>query len=330
MPELRRDPVVGRWVIISIERGKRPADFGAGLTVKKGGFCPFCKGNEHTTPPEIMAFRPDGSRPNTSGWTLRVVPNKFPALQIEGHLDKSGEGIYDKINGVGAHEVIIESPEHQDTLARMPLKAVEDMLWAYYYRISDLKKDKRFKYVVVFKNEGDAAGASLEHSHSQLIALPIVPKQVIEEIDGAKRYYELKERCIFCDIIRQELASQTRVISENRDFIAIAPFAARSPFETWILPQKHESNFAPNGNFTMLAEILQRTMKQIDKTLDTPPYNMMLHISTFMDEVNDYYHWHLEIMPKLTKIAGFEWGSGFYINPTPPEEAAKFLREAKI
>jgi len=330
MPELRKDPVVGRWVIISVERGKRPADFCQGAPAKKGGFCAFCKGNEHTTPQEIIAFRPDGSKPNTPGWTTRVVPNKFPALQIEGHLEKTGEGIYDKMNGVGAHEVIIENPDHNATLSTMPLKSVEDTLWAYHYRISDLKKDLRFKYVVVFKNEGEAAGASLEHSHSQLIALPIVPSQVTEEIINAKHYYDNKERCIFCDIIRQELSIRTRVISENKGFIAIAPYAPRAPFETWILPQKHESAFAPDGNFSMLAEILQRTMKQIDKVLDYPPYNIMLHTSAFNDEVNEHYHWHLEIMPKLTKIAGFEWGSGFYINPTPPEEAAKFMREAKI
>ncbi|MBI4686901.1 MAG: galactose-1-phosphate uridylyltransferase [Nitrospirae bacterium] len=330
MPELRRDPVAGRWVIISIERGKRPADFTRETSAKKGGFCAFCNGHENTTPPEIIAFRSDGSAPDTPGWTLRVVPNKFPALKIEGLLEKTGEGIYDKMSGVGAHEVIIESPDHNATLSTMPLKAVEDMLWAYYYRILDLKKDMRLKYVVIFKNEGEAAGATLEHSHSQLIALPIIPKQVAEEIAGAKRYYELKERCIFCDIIRQETDSRIRVVSENKNYIALSPYAPRSPFETWVLPKQHYSAFAPNEDFSTLAEILQKTMKQMDKVLDKPHYNMMLHISAFHDEINDYYHWHLEIIPKLTKIAGFEWGSGFYINPTPPEEAAKFLREAKI
>lgn len=330
MPELRRDPISGRWVIISIERGKRPADYTREVSPKKGGFCAFCSGNEYTTPPEIIAFRPDGSNPNTPGWTLRVVPNKFPALRIEGNLDKIGEGIYDKMSGIGAHEVIIESPDHNLTLATMPLKSVEDTLWAYYYRLSDLKKDGRLKYVVIFKNEGEVAGASLEHTHSQLIALPIVPRQVKEEIDGARQYYEPEKRCIFCDIIRREISGKVRVISENRDFVALAPFAPRSPFETWVLPKKHESNFAPDGDFSMLAEVLQSTLRQIDKVLDKPPYNMMLHTSPFEEEINKYYHWHLEIMPKLTKIAGFEWGSGFYINPTPPEEAAKFMREAKI
>lgn len=330
MPELRKDPVSGRWVIISIERGKRPSDFGMRVSAKKGGFCAFCEGNERTTPPEILAFRPDKNKPDTPGWTLRVVSNKFPALNIEGELNRVGDGIFDKMNGVGAHEVIIESPHHNHTLSTMPLKFVENALWAFHYRITDLKKDPRIKYVLVFKNEGDDAGASLEHTHSQLIALPIIPHLVQEEIEHAREYFNYKERCIFCDIIHQETGSKTRVISENDDFIAIAPFAPRSPFETMILPKKHVSSFMPNDNFHILAEILQKTLKQIDKVLDLPPYNLMVHTSPFKNESNDYYHWHIEIIPKLTKIAGFEWGSGFYINPTPPEEAAKFMREAEI
>ncbi|MBI5056182.1 MAG: galactose-1-phosphate uridylyltransferase [Nitrospirae bacterium] len=330
MPELRKDPVSGRWVIISVERGKRPTDFGMRTLTKKGGFCAFCEGNERTTPPEILAFRPDGSKPNTPGWTLRVVPNKFPALHIEGNLNRAGEGIFDRMNGIGAHEVIVETPNHSLTLSSMPLKSIEDALWAFHHRITDLKRDPRFKYVLVFKNEGEEAGASLEHTHSQLIALPIVPHLVEEEIEQAKQYYSYKERCIFCDIMRQELNSKTRVISENEDFIALAPFAPRSPFETMILPKKHESSFMPDGKFTLLAQILQKTLKQIDKVLEMPPYNLMIHTSPFKIETNEYYHWHIEIIPKLTKIAGFEWGSGFYINPMPPEDAAKFMREAEI
>jgi UDPglucose--hexose-1-phosphate uridylyltransferase len=330
MPELRKDPVSGRWVIISIERGKRPSDFGMRVSPKKGGFCAFCEGNEHFTPPEILAFRSDSGKPDSPGWSLRVVSNKFPALNVEGQLNRVGEGIFDKMNGVGAHEVIIECPDHNQTLSTMPLKSVEDTLWAFHQRITDLKKDSRIRYVLVFKNEGDEAGASLEHSHSQLIALPIVPHLVEEEIFQAKQYYNYKERCIFCDIIHQETADKRRVISENDDFISIAPFAPRSPFETMILPKRHESSYLPNGNFSLLAQILQLTLKQIDNVLDMPPYNIMIHTSPFKNEENEYYHWHIEIIPKLTKIAGFEWGSGFYMNPTSPEEASKFLREAKI
>jgi UDPglucose--hexose-1-phosphate uridylyltransferase len=259
------------------------------------------------------------------------MPNKFPALQIYGDLGKSGEGMFDKMNGVGAHEVIIETPDHQLSLASMTLKAVEDVLWAYFLRLSDLKRDSRFKYVLIFKNEGEAAGASLEHSHSQLIALPIVPKLVKEEVDSSRHYFEFKERCIFCDVINQEMEDGKRVIYENSGYIAIAPFAPRAPFETWILPKKHESVFnPPNKSFSALADALQRVLRQMDRILDTPPYNFIIHTSPFTEEINEYYHWHIELMPKLTNIAGFEWGSGFYINPTLPEEAARFMREAKV
>jgi len=331
MSELRKDPISGRWVIISVERGKRPIDFISPSQRKRGGFCPFCHGNEYTTPEEIMAFRPPGTNPNSPGWTLRVMPNKFPALEIYGDLNKAGVGIFDMMNGIGAHEVIVETPDHMLSLSTMSLKALEDVLWAYYLRLTDLRKDRRFKYVLIFKNEGDAAGASLEHSHTQIIALPIIPMLVKEETDSAKHYYGLKERCIFCDVIHQEIESQKRIIYENSQYVALAPFAPRAPFETWILPKRHESNFQPpNKNFSSLAYILQVILKQMDKILEVPPYNFVIHTSPFQDEINEYYHWHIEILPKLTKIAGFEWGSGFFINPTPPEESAKFMREAKI
>jgi UDPglucose--hexose-1-phosphate uridylyltransferase len=259
------------------------------------------------------------------------MPNKFPALQTSGDLGKSGEGMFDRMNGVGAHEVIVESPDHNLSLATMPPRNVEDVLWAFHARLTDLKKDARFKYVLIFKNEGDIAGASLEHSHTQLIALPIVPKLVKEELYSARQHYEFKERCIFCDVINQELEDGKRVIYENAHYVALAPFAPRAPFETWILPKRHESMFQPHDkDFSSLSEILQRILRQMDKILDIPPYNFILHTSPFYDEDNEYYHWHIEIMPKLTKIAGFEWGSGFYINPTPPEEAAQFMRDAKI
>ncbi|MCX8026412.1 MAG: galactose-1-phosphate uridylyltransferase [Thermodesulfovibrionales bacterium] len=332
MPELRKDPVSGRWVIISVERGKRPTDFVSPLQKRRaGGFCPFCPGNEHTTPNEILSFRQPNTPANGPGWSLRVVPNKFPALQIHGDLNKRGVGVFDMINGIGAHEVIIETPEHLHSLSTLPLKAVEDVLWAYYFRLTDLKKDVRLKYVLIFKNEGEVAGASLEHTHSQLIALPIVPQRVREEMDNSKKYYDSKERCLICDVINQELDSSKRVVLENAHYVAIAPFASRDPFETWVLPKKHESSFAPiDKSFSSLADILQKVLKQLDKVLDTPPYNFMLHTSPFKEEQNEYYHWHIEILPRLTKRAGFEWGSGFYINPTLPEEAAKFMREAKI
>jgi len=337
LPELRKDPVVGRWVIISTDRAKRPTDFVRERVQNKGGFCPFCYGNESKTPPEVLAYRPNhnGGPPalrDTPGWTVRVVPNKFPALGIEGNLNRQAEGMFDKMNGVGAHEVIIEGPDHNATLATLPEKRIEDVLWAFRDRILDLKQDRRFKYILIFKNHGEAAGASLEHSHSQLIALPILPKQVAEELEGAKQYYIYKERCVFCDVIRQESESGARVVGENPDFLTIAPYAPRFPFETWILPKRHESSYENSSSsmYENLARSIKTLLNKADLVLDTPAYNLVLHTSPVQDPQNDHYHWHIEFMPKLTKTAGFEWGTGFYINPTPPEEAARFLREASI
>ena len=331
MPELRKDPIHGRWVIISTERSRRPSDFTAEERRPIGGFCPLCEGNEDRTPPEILAFRDNGTPPDSPGWTLRVVPNKFPALRIEGELDREGEGIYDKMNGVGAHEVVIETPRHEDILATLPLKGVNNVLHAYRERIIDLRRDQRLRYVLVFKNHGLAAGASLEHSHSQIIALPIVPKRVSEEIEGAKTYFNFKDRCVFCDIIRQELQQKRRIITENKSFLAIAPFASRFPFETWILPKTHYCSFEHMdlSLYEQAAQILSDTLQRIYRVLNDPPYNFVIHTSSFPEVDAEHYHWHFEIMPKLTKVAGFEWGTGFYINPTPPEEAAEYMREAK-
>jgi UDPglucose--hexose-1-phosphate uridylyltransferase len=337
MPELRKDPITGRWVIISTSRAKRPTGFSRDEITLKGGFCPFCYGNEAKTPPEIQAYRPNhnGGPPpqrDTPGWTVRVVPNKFPALGIEGSLDRQAEGMFDKMNGIGAHEVIIETPDHRATLASLPQKRIEDMLWTFRDRILDLKKDRRFKYILIFKNHGETAGASLEHPHSQLIALPIVPIYVAEELEGARRYFEYKERCVFCDVIHQETESGIRVIAENEDFLTIAPYAPRFPFETWILPKRHESAFEHSSShvFENLAKALKLLLGKAERVLDNPPYNLVIHTSPVQDPTHDHYHWHIEFMPKLTRTAGFEWGTGFYINPTPPEESAKFLREANV
>ena len=332
MPELRKDPITGRWVIISTDRAKRPTDFSVEPAEIRGGFCPFCPGHEDKTPPEILAYRSDGSGPNSTGWWVRVVPNKFPALCIEGAVSRQGEGLFDKMSGIGAHEVIIETPVHGQTLATLPEKRVEDVLWAFRDRMIDLQRDKRFRYVLIFKNHGAPAGASLEHSHSQLIALPIVPKRVREEVDGAKGYYAYKERCVYCDIIRQERDSGIRVISENEDFLTVAPYAPRFPFETWVLPKEHESAFENSQThfYENLARAPKNLLMRVNTVLEMPSYNLVFHTSPVKEAPNDYYHWHLEMMPKLTRVAGFEWGTGFYINPTPPEEAAKFLREVSL
>lgn len=329
MTELRKDPILGRWVIIATERGKRPSDFAVTPEVVKSGFCPFCMGNEDKTPPEVIAYRDSATRPNTPGWWLRVVPNKFPALSVEGDIERSGDGMYDMMNGVGAHEVVIETPDHHASFASHSQKQVEEIIWAWRDRVMELRKDIRFKYILIFKNHGREAGASLDHPHTQLIAIPIVPKRVKEEMDGARQYYDYKERCVFCDIVKQEIASGVRVIEENQSFIAFEPFASRFPFETWILPKRHESHFEniQKVDVVELARAMRHTLSRISSLLNDPPFNFIIHTTPLNDQQVGYYHWHIEIMPKLTKVAGFEWGTGFYINPTPPEDAARFLRD---
>jgi len=333
LPELRKDPVTGRWVIISTERRKRPSDFRLERLAPGGSeYCPFCPGHEELTPPEVLAYRHNGGAPNTAGWDLRVVPNKFPALQVEGNLDREGEGLFDRMNGIGAHEVIIESSDHAKTLATMSVEEVARVLQAYRERVLDLKRDIRFRYILIFKNHGAPAGATLEHSHSQLIALPIVPDFVREEIDGARQHYTQKERCVFCDIIRQEVTAGKRVIEGNADIVALAPYAPRFPFETWLLPRRHSSRFeeAPVHEYENLARLLRSLLQRMNRALESPAYNLIVHSSPFSEDTGTFYHWHVELMPKLTKVAGFEWGTGFYINPTSPEEAARVLRDARI
>jgi UDPglucose--hexose-1-phosphate uridylyltransferase len=333
VPELRKDPITGRWVIISTDRQKRPNDFRlerAGLIGEP--FCPFCAGHEDMTPPEVLAYRRNGEPANGGGWDLRVVPNKFPALQVEGNLDREGEGMFDRMNGIGAHEVIIESPDHRKSLATMTEAEIERVLWAFRERILDLKNDSRFRFILIFKNHGAAAGATLEHSHSQLIALPIVPDFVREELDGARRHYDAKERCVFCDIIRQELSASRRVVQENVDIVALAPYAPRFPFETWLLPRQHGARFedAPRHVYENLARMLKSVLQRMNRALEEPAYNLVLHSAPLSEPRVEYYHWHVEVLPKLTRTAGFETGTGFYINPTSPEESAEVLRNAKV
>jgi UDPglucose--hexose-1-phosphate uridylyltransferase len=330
MPELRKDPITGRWVIISTERQKRPSDFRLEPSVPLGGHvCPFCEGNERYTPHELLSYRRPGGGANGPGWDVRVVPNRFPALQVEGDLERQGDGMFDKMSGIGAHEVIIETPDHAATLATMPAVAVERVLWAFRERILDLKQDRRFRCILVFKNHGAAAGASIEHSHSQLIALPIVPRAVRVEVDGARHHFHAKERCVYCDILRQELDQRLRVIAENAEVVAVAPYAPRFPFETWIVPKRHGSMFeeALRHEYEALARMVKETLQRMNRALLSPPFNLIIHSSPFTENTADYYHWHLEIIPRLNKVAGFEWGTGFYINPTAPEEAARVLRD---
>jgi UDPglucose--hexose-1-phosphate uridylyltransferase len=308
MPELRKDPITERWVIISSERGKRPSDWTLEPKVRTGGFCPFCPGNEDKTPPEVRALRPGTDQKNVPGWKIRVVPNKFPALQIEGELNRRGEGLYDLMNGVGAHEVIIETPNHLAELADLEADHIYDTLLIFRERILDLKNDTRFKYILIFKNHGISAGASLEHSHSQLIATPIIPKRVYEELVGAKRHYDFKERCIYCDILHQEMQMGRRMVVHTEDYVSVEPFAPRFPFETWLLPVKHYSHFENMElrEYYGLAAVLKETLLRINRTLENPHYNFILHTSPVQEAPLLEFHWHIEIIPKLTKVAGFE------------------------
>ncbi len=329
MGELRRDPIIGRWVIIDTEHPAGPNDFEKEAHTFRGGDCPFCYGNEQITPPEIEVIRDSGTEPNKPGWHVRVVANKFPALQIEGELERRGIGLYDVTNGIGAHEVILQTPYHQKELSDLEEEEVENVLKMYCRRALDLRKDTRFKYILIFKNYGPSAGASLEHPHTQLIALPMIPKSVHEELEGALNYFEYRERCIFCDIIRQELQEKERVIFENKFFIAFCPYVSRSPFEIWIIPKAHQEAFCQLSyeQTQELAKILKKTLQRVKDVLFNPAYNFIIHTSPINTEKKEGYHWHIEIMPKLMRVAGFEWGTGFYMVPTSPEAAAKYLKQ---
>lgn len=333
VPDLRKDPITGRWVIVASDRALRPSDFTRQHVIPAPAtkLCPFCAGHESRTPPEVLAYRNSGA-PNEPGWHVRVVPNKFPALRVEGEIQRRGEGLYDRMSGIGAHEIIVETPDHAASLATLPARHVADVFFAIRDRILDLRRDMRLRYILLFKNHGAAAGATIEHPHSQLIALPVVPKRVQEELDGAHRYFQFRERCVFCDILEQELQDHRRVVLETNHFAVIAPFASRFPFEVWVMPRRHDSHFErlDASGIQDLGHVLSEVLQRMDRALEHAPYNAILHTAPVQEGPMTHFHWHIEIMPKLTKVAGFEWGSGFYLNPTPPEDAAKFLRELVI
>jgi UDPglucose--hexose-1-phosphate uridylyltransferase len=320
-------------VIIAIERTKRPDDFRqAADPARDPAHCPFCEGNESSTPPELAAFREPGTSPNGPGWRVRCIPNKFPSLGIEGDLDKRGEGIYDRMNGIGAHEVIIESPRHDLGLTDLAEDRIREVLWLYRERLLDLRKDQRLIYGVIFKNVGVQAGASLEHTHSQLIMTPIVPLRVSQEIEGCRRFFDYRGRCIFCDIIQQEIQAGDRLVMNERNFVAFEPYASRFPFETWILPKRHQSHFEAIEDALLpeLSHVLKTTLRKIELSISNPPYNYLIHTAPLNVAPIEHYHWHFEVIPRITRVAGFEWGTGFYINPVPPENAARYLRDQQV
>jgi UDPglucose--hexose-1-phosphate uridylyltransferase len=337
MSILRKDPVSGGWVIMAEDRSRRPPDFKPVhlAPLEPGHFCPFCEGNESATLSEILALRSQGTGANSPGWSLRVVPNKFAVMRIEGDLNRTGDGIYDLMNGVGAHEVVIESPRHDAAMGDYSQAKMAAIIQAYRSRVIDLNRDQRFKYIQIFRNFGSSAGAMLDHPHSQIIALPIIPRWVKEELVNAREHYDYKERCLFCDIVNQELKDRSRIVYENVAFVAMTPFAAKFPFETWILPKAHNHDFRclADGDVGPLAEALRHTLYGIQLALECPPLNFIIHSAPRLTSqpigsgLEREYHWHIEIIPRVTRMAGFEWGTGFYINPTLPEKAADFLRK---
>lgn len=338
MPELRRDPIIGRWVIISTERAKRPNDFNTLHAEEKEDPCPFCEGREKDTLSEVYAIRKPGTKKDRPGWDIRVVPSISQRFDVNGGLDRRGVGMYDVMNPIGAHEIIIESPRHFTDIHELSEKQIELVINASVQRIIKLDEDTRLKYCLLFKNHGLRAGGSkaTKHVRSQIIATPVTPTRVKEELRGAKFYYQYKDRCIFCDMIRQELDDGPRVVMQTGNMVAIAPFASRFPFEIWIMPKKHSSDFIKikKEEVKDLATVLKTVFFKLSKALNDPPYNYMLHTAPFRHAkrpgywhtIEEDYHWHIEVTPRITRVAGFEWGSGFYINPISPELAAKYLR----
>ena len=331
MTELRRDPILGQWVVVHTDDSLGPQHYERDdHTVRHAATCQFCPGREHQTPPEVGAIREPGSHPNKPGWKVRVVSNKFPALKIEGDFDQRKNGLFESANGIGAHEVLIETPAHDKNMADLSQEEVCDVIKQYQARFIDLTGDRRFQYIVIFKNYGESAGTSVEHPHSQIIALPMIPKYVLSEIEGAKIYYERHQRCVFCDLIGQEHIDQKRILFENNDFIAFCPFVPRYAFECWIIPKHHHPGFSSMNDIerNALAGILKDTLGRLKACLSDPSYNFYIHSAPVNLGAQEGFHWHVEIVPQLMKSTGFEWGTGFYVVRTSPEAAAGYLRNA--
>jgi len=336
MPEIRKDPVFGRWVIIASGRQSRPNEFKGESAPENVRNCPFCPGHEEETPPSVYTlYAGNGkgakARSKQRDWRLRVVLNKYPALVSGGSEAHAADGIYDRMDGVGVHEVVIETPDHNRQLEDMSVPEIADIFRTFILRVNDLKKDPRIKYVMIFKNFGRNAGASLAHPHSQIVAMPMAPIRVAQEIAGAKKYRKDRGACVFCDILRQETGYKKRVVGETRNFLAVTPYASRFTFETWIIPKKHQSHFErmEPGLAADLAAIVKGTISKLRASVEELSYNLIVHTMPVRNPAAGHYHWHIEIMPKLSQAAGFEWGTGFYINTVSPEDAAEMMNKGK-
>ncbi len=341
MPELRENLATKRWVIIATERAKRPEDF-----IKKKEApcahppydpnCPFCEGNEEMSKEEILGYRKEGAGFGGKGWYVRVVPNKFPALipsqSSEVEVKRSKSGIYLYMEGVGKHEVVIENTAHNKTVATMTIEEVERIIKAYHDRYLALDWDPRYKLIIIFRNQGSLAGASQVHPHSQIVATAVVPHHIREAFYEAQRYFDELGKCVFCDMIKSEIREKERIILQNDKFIAFVPYAAMVPYEVWILPLAHATSFADlqPEDVRPLAQILQNILAKFYHSLNNPDYNYCIRSVPHYSACEPYYHWYVQILPRLTTVAGFEIGSGLNINIALPEESAKFLREFKI
>lgn len=339
MSEIRRDPLSQTWTIMATERGKRPSDFARPEPGKKAAKprrpCPFCGEGEMTEPVSEFAIWPGEMKKGDRSWLTRVLGNRYPALRPEVELNQGQKHqIYHWLSGVGGHEVIVESPHHDDKLKNRSIKQMEAVIRTYCQRYKYWRTDPRMAYVLIFKNYGEAAGASLSHPHSQLVATPIIPPRLYEELEAAKDYYEEAKECIYCAMIKREkrLRKNSRKVFENKTMIAFCPFASRFPCEMIVLPKRHSSAFEQmqSAEIKDLAEMMCQIGHRMDKVLHDPPFNYLIHVGPLRTPGLLYYHWHIEVIPKLTTPAGFEWATDIYINIVSPKEAAKSLREAKV
>jgi UDPglucose--hexose-1-phosphate uridylyltransferase len=284
------------------------------------------------TPPEVWAQRDATTQPNTPGWRVRVVPNKYPAVEDRGTLTGRQAGIYESWNGLGVHQVIIESPDHLVNLGMLSEEQFADILSAYRDRMRDLQRDSRWDYLLLYKNQGNLAGATLPHVHSQLVALPFVPTQAIDELRGTKMHHQLTGRCLYCDIIQQELTHGERLVTATNNFVTFCPFASRFAYETWILPKNHQAAFVESSeaDILALADVLRDVIRRLNGALENPPFNYFIQSTPVHETASAHFHWHIEILPQLARAAGFEWGSGSHMNSVAPEDAARLLRDAAL
>jgi len=331
MSELRQDPTTREWVILAPERAKRPQHILkrklADDLPEWDASCPFCPGNESQTPPEVFRL-PLLSQ--ASAWEVRVIPNRFAALALNGDITRREDGhFFRKMDGVGGHEVIIETPSHNMPMALMSYQQVEKVLLAYQQRYNALKKNRQFKFITIFKNHGLASGTSLAHPHSQLVATPIITPYYHRRFDVAHDYSADIGRCLYCDLLAEELEKGERIVAHTKEFVILHPYASRVPYETWIIPKRHGASFGlfPATHLAELARVLKDVLFCLHQELDNPAFNFMIDTGTTEYEEDPYYHWHIRIVPRLTLIAGFEIGSGIYISTALPEDTAKLMKE---